>query len=258
MDVRKVLVVYNARKHGEHQKSLATVRSVLKRRRISSSFIIKEKAKKRMMRDVDMVLSVGGDGTFIEASHLIEDRTPLWGINSDPFSSEGVHTSATRFDFERKLRLVLDGDFSVERWSRLRTVLDGKELPPALNEVYIGTYSQYTTSRYVLHFGDKEEEQKSSGIIVTTGCGSTAWYHSAGGKPYPRDSRLIKFIVREPYPGRLTPSTITSGTVKDRLKVESKMKDGCLAIDSTKVFDFKKKRIASISLSDKPLHVVVF
>jgi len=258
MDITKALVVYNARKNKEHQTAVKTVRSALRRLGIRFRFVVKENATKRMMRGIDLVVTVGGDGTFIEASHLIEDDTLILGVNSDPKSSEGVHTMATRFDFERKMRMVLTGDFSVERWHRLRTVLDGKELPLSLNEVYIGTLHQFLTSRYTLIRGAKREQQKSSGIIVSTGCGSTAWYASAGGKPFPRTVREGRFIVREPYRGRLTPIRMTEGVVDGGLAVESNMRKGCVAIDSTKVFGFGRGSAATVTVSDRPLHVVTF
>jgi len=258
MDVRKALVVYNARKNKEHQKAVQAVRSALRKLGIKFRFVVKENATNLMMRGTDLVITVGGDGTFIEASHLIEDDTLILGVNSDPKSSEGVHTMATRFDFERKMGLIIGGDFSVERWCRLGAVLDGKALPLSLNEVYIGTLHQFLTSRYTLIDRGKREPQKSSGIIVSTGCGSTAWYASAGGKPFPRTSHEGRFIVREPYKGRLTPIKTIQGIVDGGLTVESNMRKGCVAIDSTKVFGFARGGVVTVNVSDRPLHVVVF
>jgi len=258
MDVRKALVVYNARKNKEHQTAVKTVRSALRKLGVKFKFAVKENATKNMMKGIDLVITVGGDGTFIEASHLIDNDTLILGVNSDPKSSEGVHTMATRFDFEEKLKKILRGDFSVERWHRLSAVLDGKALPPSLNEVYIGTLHQFLTSRYTLIRGGKREPQKSSGVIVSTGCGSTAWYASAGGRPFPRTSHEGRFIIREPYRGRLTPIKTTEGVVDSGLTVESNMRKGCVAIDSTKVFGFGRGSVVTVNLSNKPLHVIVF
>lgn len=42
------------------------------------------------IRDVDLVISVGGDGTLLQASHLLDDNIPVLGVNSDPTRPEEV------------------------------------------------------------------------------------------------------------------------------------------------------------------------
>ena len=36
------------------------------------------------IRDVDLVVTVGGDGTLLQASHFMDDSIPVLGVNSDP------------------------------------------------------------------------------------------------------------------------------------------------------------------------------
>lgn len=36
------------------------------------------------IRDVDLVVTVGGDGTLLQASHFMDDSVPVLGVNSDP------------------------------------------------------------------------------------------------------------------------------------------------------------------------------
>lgn len=42
------------------------------------------------IRDVDMVITVGGDGTLLHASHFIYDSVPVLGVNSDPTQAQEV------------------------------------------------------------------------------------------------------------------------------------------------------------------------
>lgn len=42
------------------------------------------------IRDVDLVITVGGDGTLLHASHYIDDSVPVLGVNSDPTQPEEV------------------------------------------------------------------------------------------------------------------------------------------------------------------------
>ncbi len=261
MDLKKVLVIYSDSRTIEHKKTIQTVRQVLKKFKISNKFVKKEQKNKRIRTGFNLVISIGGDGTFIESSHLITDDTLILGVNSDPFHSEGAHTSATRKNFEQKMRKILDGDFSVEKWSRLEIATSHKKNRVlALNEVYIGAAQLYNTSKYWLFANKTWEEQKSSGIIFSTGCGSTAWYSSAGGRPFSKTSKEGRFIVREPYCGHLICGRTINGIIKEKdcVQVKSNMRDGMIAIDSAAVFPFPKNKIIKIKVSDKPLHVIVF
>lgn len=46
----------------------------------------------RPIRNVDLVVTVGGDGTLLQASHLIDDSIPVLGVNSDPTRVEEVRS----------------------------------------------------------------------------------------------------------------------------------------------------------------------
>jgi NAD+ kinase len=260
MDITKALVIYSSGKHGEHEKTLREVKSALNEQKIKSVFVEKGKETLRIVKGVDIVISVGGDGTFIEAAQLIRNDIPIFGVNSDPSTSEGAHTAATRHDFRHKLKLILNGDFSVEKWTRLKPILGKKKLPLSLNEIYVGAEYLFSTSRYAVTFHDRREEQKSSGILIATGCGSSAWYSSAGGRPFSRTAHEGRFIVREPYCGHLVCGRTVQGIFKpgENIVVESKMRGGIVVVDSAKVFKFPKGSVVKIDVSDRPLHVIVF
>lgn len=44
----------------------------------------------RPIRDVDLVVTIGGDGTLLQASHFMDDSVPVLGVNSDPTQAEEV------------------------------------------------------------------------------------------------------------------------------------------------------------------------
>ena len=137
---------------------------------------------------------------------------------------------------------------------------NGIQMPElALNEVYIGAASQFHTSRYKIRFKNKEEEQRSSGVLVVTGSGSHAWYKSAGGKPFSYDSGILKFLVREPYFGNLFKPEMLSGEIPNKEKIEFASERygwGIIAIDANFVCDFNKGDSIEIELSDFPLKVI--
>lgn len=45
------------------------------------------------INDVDLVITVGGDGTLLQASHFMDDMIPILGVNSDPTRIDEVHSA---------------------------------------------------------------------------------------------------------------------------------------------------------------------
>lgn len=214
--------------------------------------------KKDLLKEADLILTLGGDGTFIKAAHLIEDALIL-GINSNPDTSEGALTSITIHELDH-LKKILKGEFEVISRERADIILNNKLLDEkAVNEVYIGVASQFHSSRYKIVFKDKVEEQRSSGIIVSTGTGSKAWFLSAGGKPFHHSEKKLSFIVREPYFGqRVYVPTLLNGEIFDdeRLIIHSTRHSGGIIAINDSVYEFNNGDIVEVKLSNKPLKVV--
>lgn len=260
MKIKNALVVYKESESEGHKKTLAIIPPILEKNFVDHKLVKREDLNWGHLKGRDIVISVGGDGTLITTSHLVKD-TLLLGVNSDTFSSEGRLTVANRADFEEKLQRLLDNKFLIKKLTRLKTMVsDESSLPLALNEIYVGSSKLFKISRYVLRTWLGEEEQKSSGILITTGSGSTAWYRSAGGIPFLGDVSEARFLVREPYRGKLTSCRITDGKIfGDRhLEVVSKMHEGIIAIDGLEIYNFNDGGIVKIRLSDTPLQVPSF
>lgn len=216
--------------------------------------------KKELFRDADLVLTLGGDGTFIKAAHLI-DNSLILGINSNPETSEGALTSISINEIS-KLNNLIEGKFEIIERQRADVILNNKVLEEkAVNEVYIGVASQFHSSRYKIKFKDKKEEQRSSGIIVSTGTGSEAWFLSAGGKPFHYGDKKLGFIVREPYFGKkvFVPNLLHGEIFEgDELNVESTRESGGIIAINDSVYDFNIGDTVKIKISDKPLNVITF
>ena len=52
---------------------------------------VERKDLSQPINDVDLVVAVGGDGTLLQASHFMDDRIPILGVNSDPTRNDEVH-----------------------------------------------------------------------------------------------------------------------------------------------------------------------
>ncbi|MBW3014099.1 NAD(+)/NADH kinase [Candidatus Woesearchaeota archaeon] len=232
--------------HKEQQKTLELVKKLLPDAKVLPS----EKVNKPF-KEQDLIIAVGGDGTGIKTLHYVKN-TPFLLVNSDISASEGALAQCNRFNFEERLNMFKKGKYKIEEWTRLKTTVNGKELPSAINEVFIGAKVAYLTSRYFIN----GEEHKSSGLIVSTGTGSTAWYSSCGGKPFPKDAKYGKFIAREVYTGALHKPKLIEG--KTPVKITSKMFDGIVAIDAIQEFKIERGAKIEIDVSDTPARMVVF
>lgn len=221
-------------------------------------FIKFKDLKKAHMDDNSLVVTLGGDGTFVKAANLIEDGYII-GINFNPGESEGALTNLNFFELHR-LKEVLEGNFEVVQRHRIKVILNGKLLEElALNEVYVGAYSQFHSSRYKIRYNGSEEEHRSSGIIISTGTGSPAWFYSAGGEVFSPDEEKISFVIREPYFGkRVFIPKILKGDLKrgEKLVVESKRDFGGLIAINETTYDFNNGDVVELEISEKPLRTI--
>jgi NAD+ kinase len=254
----KILIVYSEKQATRHLETIEQVKKILNSLNKRYSYFNVTTLQPSYFQDVDLVITIGGDGTFIRAAHFLKD-IPILGINSEPRFSEGALTSLNEDELARLPR-ILQGEHSVILRQRAEVRKNNILLDElAVNEVHVGSSAHHNTSRYIISIDNQEEEHRSSGVLITTGSGSTAWYKSAGGDPFSYKARLLKFLVREPYFSRLFQPSLLKGDVPENQKIIFKAKryqEGVIAIDSNKVYDFNIPDIVEIQLSDKPLKVI--
>ena len=181
----------------------------------------------------DLIITVGGDGTFLRASHQVTNQLVL-GVNSSPQVSVGALCSVTLKEFPTKLRAILNERYRTKSLNRLEIRVNGKKLRHlALNDVLFCNTSPGGTSRYSIAVGNRKEEQRSSGVWISTSAGSTAAIRAAGGKRLPHFSKQIQYLVREPYRGRNAPYHIVRGTLPPgrTIKLVNQMLHAALYID---------------------------
>ncbi|MEW5854152.1 MAG: NAD(+)/NADH kinase [Myxococcota bacterium] len=195
------------------------------------------RAHLRKTTNVDLVVTVGGDGTLLDASHRV-DGVPLLGVNSNPASSVGFLTGATKDTFPLVLDQVLRGRLEPLTLLRLDVLLNERSLgTPVLNDVLICHSNPAATSRYALRNGHRSEEQKSSGIWVATPAGSTAAILSAGGQQDELTAQRFQYRVREPYAPPGVKLDLVHGFVTPpaELVVESYMRQGAVFLDGSHI-----------------------
>ena len=218
----------------------------------------KDTLKPKDLGGTDIVISIGGDGTALSASHYLFDK-PLLAVNSDPEKSEGALTTINLQELDKKLAEIKSGEYKIEKLERIEVYINGViQNPLALNEVFLANSKAYLVSKYKIKIKDggklKEEMQKSSGLIFSTGTGSTAWFKSAGGEPFSAQSRFIKMIVREPYIRKLNKFSAVKTRIDETDYIEIfPLTEMVLAIDSIREFIVNPTEKIKIKISDKPL-----
>ena len=181
----------------------------------------------------DLVITAGGDGTVLSASH----RTlgvPLLGVNSDPERSVGYFCATDAAGLADILKAFESNQVPAYVLHRLRIEIDGEEVgPPVLNDVLVANENPAATSRYALIAGTRMEHHRSSGMWISTAAGSTAGIRSAGGAVLPLEVPLLQYLVREPVVSPLSHYELLRGVreLGEGIRVVSEMSHGYAYID---------------------------
>ncbi len=195
----------------------------------------------------DLIVTLGGDGTLLWASHLADSSTPMLAINSAPDTSVGYFCAADGHNVDEVLAAALEGSLKSSRLARMRVdVGDTVISTRVLNDALYCHESPAATSRYILEYAGDHERQMSSGVWVGPAAGSTAAIRSAGGKVLPTGSQKIQFVVREPYRGVDNKYRLVKGMVPpgEDIRITSRMTKGRIFLDGT-------QKVYSIGIGDR-------
>jgi NAD kinase len=191
----------------------------------------------------DIVLALGQDGLVANTMKYL-DGQPLIGLNPEPQRWDGLLLPFQPADLRVLLPEVARDSRSVQTITMAQARLSDGQILRAVNDLFIGPRT-HTSALYEIEWGEQRETQSSSGVIVATGLGSTAWLRSVitgsigiarefnginKSTPYqsePWDSPHLTFAVREPFPSRHSGSELVFGqvTARNPLRLSSRMPD---------------------------------
>jgi NAD+ kinase len=218
--------------HDAHEATLAEVQRALKAAKITAKTVYRASLRSKMTEG-RLVVSVGGDGTLLDASHKIRASHVL-GVNSDTAHSVGFLCAAHRGTFAAQLDEILSGKWQPTPLRRIHGAIDDEPLPfPVLNDVLMAHKNPAATSRYLIEHKGVVEDHKSSGIWMATAAGSTAAMASAGGDVVDIDDERCQMRVREPFvaDGPLLQLAQVWLKPDDDIVVASKMREGRVYLD---------------------------
>jgi NAD+ kinase len=222
--------------HDEHLATIEVLEKELEKRGIKFKSIARSDLH-GTVTDVDLMISVGGDGTFLDASHFV-DSVPLLGVNSSSSSSFGHFCRANKDLFAAVIDRIIDGSLAPEKILRLELVLNGTVVPEkVLNEVLVAHSNPAATSRYFIEINGHKEEQRSSGMWISTPAGSTGSLRSAGGVVQRIVDNRYQFRVREACirPGENWKHVAGFVDREDAMTIVSLMRTGTLFIDGAHI-----------------------
>lgn len=203
-------------------------------------------------QQMDFIVSVGGDGTILRTIHKMVDPVPILGIN--------MGTLGFLVDVEPKDALAtldhLTNGFEVDWRSRLKVLLNGSCLPPAINEVALLTASPAKMIEFeIIVDGALMEDFRSDGIVIATSTGSTAYAMSAGGPIVDPRVDAIVLVPVAPFKLSSRPWVIPGGsTIEVKLKLPEK--EALMVIDGQSTTTISLKDNIVISKAKTPARFV--
>jgi len=215
-----------------HDAALQHIEKILVSKKFNFETCYRENLKPDLVKD-RLIITVGGDGTLLDASHHIENNIIL-GVNSNPDSSVGSLCVADIKSFESILERYLRGELKPISVPRIELSLDGKIIPVlALNDILIANQNPAAMTRYWIEVSAEKVMHKNSGLWVCTPCGSTGAVASTGGVVQKIEDLRLQWVCREPYFAKKPiPTLLTGFLVKDQiLKITSCMNDMRIFID---------------------------
>jgi hypothetical protein len=226
--------------------------------------------------DHDVIVAVGQDGLVANVAKYALER-PLIGVNPDPARFDGVLLPFLADEASVAIASVIEERARTRRVTLAEATLSDGQRLLAFNDLFIGART-HVSARYALERSGMRESQSSSGVLVSTGAGSTGWISSvfnmaagvttlAGGscgRPIRLewdDPRLL-FAVREPFVSRHSSAHQIAGILEanETLVLQSMMPvDGVIFSDGVEhdFLRFDSGALASIGASSRAASLVV-
>ncbi|MCE5295815.1 MAG: NAD(+)/NADH kinase [Euryarchaeota archaeon] len=126
--------------------------------------------------DVDMMITIGGDGTILRAMH--HNDAPIFGVNAGDL---GFLTTVTEEELDEGIDNIINDNYSLDRRTKLKTVVAGRRLKDSVNEAVVHTAHIAKIRHFQVDVdGELAINVRADGIIVATPTGSTCYAMSVG------------------------------------------------------------------------------
>jgi hypothetical protein len=217
----------------------------------------------------DLIVMVGQDGLVPNTAKYLQGQLAI-GINPDPAHYDGIlcpHLPSDAGELFAWAETRHGPRYRVERRVMAEARREDGQKLLALNEVFIG-HRSHQSARYRIRLGQLEERQSSSGVIVSTGTGSTGWARSISlqrqldAVPPGVEERRLACFVREPWPSVASGTDFTFESIgpKQHLVIVSEMGEGGVVfadgIESDRI-EFLDGQTLQVRIASQTLNLVV-
>lgn len=223
-----------------------------------------------------VVVVVGQDGLVANTAKYVGEL-PVVAVNPDPQRIDGILLPFTAARARAAVGRVLDGKYRARRVSLAEVELNDQQRMLAFNDFFIGSRS-HVSARYLLTANGTVEPQSSSGVLISTGAGSTGWlssvFNMAAGVAsffgqelterlqWPWEERRLCWVVREPFASKRSGATLVAGLLNENeeLTLESLMpEDGVIFSDGIEAdfLPFTSGTIAKVRVAERQARLVV-
>jgi NAD kinase len=266
--------------HDAYMRSLQQLREALPRG-VRHQFIERSFLPNYLFETRALVAALGRDGLVVNTAKYLSGQL-LVGFNPDPARIDGVLVRVPVGQAADVFALAQGGVVNSAAITMARAALSDGQSLHAVNDLFIGQRT-HVSARYRLQYRDVQEDQSSSGIIVSTGAGSTGWLRSiltgaagvveavSGPSPahsvredyrFDWDARHLVFSVREPFVSRASSAQLVFGRIPagEELVITSQMpQNGVIFSDGVEsdFLEFNSGRIARVSVADRKVRLVL-
>ncbi len=260
MTMNKKILLYRGKQNESVRKASATIRDWAEDLGVGFTEVSdkEEITREKKSTEGEMVLlSLGGDGTFLRAADLIAPfEIPILGIN---LGKLGFLTALDDSNLREGLNRVFREGFSVKELARLRCRLEPEsekkeEVLTALNEVVVSRGGTTGLAEIELYLDAKKvATYPGDGLIVSTPTGSTAYSLSCGGPLITRNTSAFSITPLNVHKLGLRP-IICSDETKMEIKARSPV---AVQLDGQDVINLGKSSSIKIDKSPTPTLMVV-
>jgi len=244
----KFYIEHSGGDFADYEREEDAYRSSLDVLRCSLDFEIPQQLVDRVLvptfqfQNHDLVVTLGQDGLVANTAKYVGAQ-PIVAVNPEPGRFDGILLPFLPDQARAVVEKVIEGKARFHEITLAEIRLgDGQRLL-AFNDLFIGARS-HVSALYRIRCGNQSEVQSSSGVLVSTGAGSTGWLSSVfnmasgvarfcGGtaiKPVrmPWEDRRLIYVVREPFVSRHSQAGIVAGMLESgqELVLESLMPSG--------------------------------
>lgn len=205
--------------------------------------------------DVDFVISLGGDGTFLKAASKVGCKgTPIVGINMGRL---GFLANILPSEIETAIDDIYSGCYTIEEHTAIQIEADGEPIegnPFALNDIAV--LKRDNASMISIRTSINDEylvTYQADGLIVSTPTGSTAYSLSNGGPILVPQAGILCLTPVAPHSLNIRPIAIKDDSVIT-LEVGSRSHNFLIAIDGRSE---KLKESTIITIKKAPFNIKV-